>query len=178
MIRDRITDNGTLFPALRQGIPGAQGPPGAPIVHSATPPDDTDAVWFDTETGTLSVWYVDAWVAFSGQGDTGEDANPITVRLITPTENWSGSLSPNVNQTIYFTPAAPLTNISLSFSSAANVFVGMTVIVFSSQTIANLGYLTGYNTFVGSGSTACFANVPRSFQCVSKSGIYATWLCL
>ena len=60
---------------------GPQGPPGAPIVHSATPPDDTDAVWFDTETGTLSVWYVDAWVAFDGMGSGTMSAEQITDAL-------------------------------------------------------------------------------------------------
>jgi hypothetical protein len=36
MIRDRITDNGTLFPALRQGIPGppGEGSPAALIVDN------------------------------------------------------------------------------------------------------------------------------------------------
>ena len=42
---------------------------GAPIEKSATPPTDTNAIWFDTTDGTLNVWYVDAWVVSGTGGD-------------------------------------------------------------------------------------------------------------
>jgi len=78
MIRDRITDNGTLFPALRQGIPGPPGPSGTVIVTvDDTPPADPvdGAGWLDSSTGILSFWSVDADAWIVPSTSTGIPAN-------------------------------------------------------------------------------------------------------
>ncbi len=52
------------------------GAAGISIIRSATPPSDTSVIWFDTESGTSLVWYVDAWVETSSASG-GESGNVI-----------------------------------------------------------------------------------------------------
>ena len=52
---------------------------GTAIIRSATPPSDTSVIWFDTESGTSLVWYVDAWVETSGA--SGGDSGNVIVAL-------------------------------------------------------------------------------------------------
>ena len=46
------------------------------ITRSATPPSDTSVIWFDTESATELIWYVDAWVETSSASG-GESGNVI-----------------------------------------------------------------------------------------------------
>ena len=46
------------------------------IIRSATPPSDTSVIWFDTESATELIWYVDAWVETSSASG-GESGNVI-----------------------------------------------------------------------------------------------------
>ena len=53
-----------------RGPAGGDGLSGTQQITSTTTPgeDDRDAIWFDPEYGSFSVWYVDAWVGAGGGG--------------------------------------------------------------------------------------------------------------
>ena len=45
--------------------------PALSIIRSATPPSDTSVIWFDAESASELIWYVDAWVETSSASGSG-----------------------------------------------------------------------------------------------------------
>ena len=151
-----------------------------PTMISPAPPANPQQgqSWVDSDEGILSHFWDGYWVVAEQQpvAPPVYGASSRAVLRVTPVEGQTIALLPGIDQTLYLTPASALNNLHITFPAAAS-FEGMTVIIFSTQDIGNLGYNSGWNSFVGVNDTGCPAKVPRSFQCVELSAS-AVWLCL
>ena len=141
------------------------------VAQSDEPPEDHNVIWFDTATGVLSVWYVDAWVAFSGQGAAGDD---YAVTVTNSTLGNAGTITglPAVDETVYHHPEATLATFTFRLPTSANSRAGQIKTFFSASDIESFTLNLNGNTLIGHPVEDTLANEAYSWQCVTPG----TWL--
>jgi hypothetical protein len=61
-----VTEEWETLIVGKQGPEGPIGPGGTAAISSATPPEDTSAIWYNTENGNAYIYYDDFWTSISG----------------------------------------------------------------------------------------------------------------